>query len=536
MGPYQDLLFLGIDRPIVLRLRLIVDGQPFEMLWQNHARRLFKLADRDGDGHLSPEEIQTPAKSDDVLWDEAFTILTLPGLTQSDLAPPDGSLSFEEFAAFVSRHRGEAFQSPPRFAATNNLGQVLQAPQATQPGQKLFETLDQDGDGGISLEELHDSFRSIRKLDFDGDGTSSLNELDHVRGAFGRASNMPGAASAVPIRPLSPNRQTNELIDAVVSAYGGTTETGIPLSLMRPIGNQEPQWWQFDVDGNERLDCDELRYCLTHPHPDVELIVRVGRREEGEQAVTVQTPPVFDDLTTRTSDQGLVSLVSDNVHLEIGVAPDSRNEATLREFYSNRFQQFDRDGNGYLEKTETGGDPLFGESFNRFDRDGDGKLFEEEMFAVVAGQIVASLSRTSMTTANRGKDLFEILDANRDQRVSRRELLAAEKRFDLWDVDEDGQMSDSEVPQLYQLVFDRGMPDMSQSSVTVVNVSLSPSSTIGTVVNSDGPVWFRKMDRNADGDVSRREFLGTRKQFDELDADKNDLLDAGEAMQIPPSE
>ena len=37
------------------------------------------------------------------------------------------------------------------------------------------------------------------------------------------------------------------------------------------------------------------------------------------------------------------------------------------------------------------------------------------------------------------------------------------------------------------------------------------------------------MDRNHDGDVSRREFLGPRDQFDRLDRDKDGLIDPDEA-------
>ena len=43
-----------------------------------------------------------------------------------------------------------------------------------------------------------------------------------------------------------------------------------------------------------------------------------------------------------------------------------------------------------------------------------------------------------------------------------------------------------------------------------------------------GPVWFRKMDRNADGDVSR-EFLGTKAEFDAIDTDHDDLISLEEA-------
>ena len=44
-----------------------------------------------------------------------------------------------------------------------------------------------------------------------------------------------------------------------------------------------------------------------------------------------------------------------------------------------------------------------------------------------------------------------------------------------------------------------------------------------------GPVWFQKMDRNHDGDVSRREFLGPRDVFDRLDRDTDGLIGPDEA-------
>jgi hypothetical protein len=44
-----------------------------------------------------------------------------------------------------------------------------------------------------------------------------------------------------------------------------------------------------------------------------------------------------------------------------------------------------------------------------------------------------------------------------------------------------------------------------------------------------GPVWFQRMDRNRDGDVSSREFLGSAEIFQRLDADQDGLLSAVEA-------
>src|SRR5207302_1142297 len=44
-----------------------------------------------------------------------------------------------------------------------------------------------------------------------------------------------------------------------------------------------------------------------------------------------------------------------------------------------------------------------------------------------------------------------------------------------------------------------------------------------------GPAWFVKMDRNGDGDVSRREFIGTDEQFKAIDTDGDGLISVEEA-------
>ena len=42
-------------------------------------------------------------------------------------------------------------------------------------------------------------------------------------------------------------------------------------------------------------------------------------------------------------------------------------------------------------------------------------------------------------------------------------------------------------------------------------------------------MWFQKMDRNRDGDVSRKEFLGTDEQFRAIDTDGDGLISVAEA-------
>jgi hypothetical protein len=47
----------------------------------------------------------------------------------------------------------------------------------------------------------------------------------------------------------------------------------------------------------------------------------------------------------------------------------------------------------------------------------------------------------------------------------------------------------------------------------------------------DAPEWFKLMDRNADGDLSPREFIGSRDDFRKLDLDGDGLISVAEALQ-----
>ena len=62
-----------------------------------------------------------------------------------------------------------------------------------------------------------------------------------------------------------------------------------------------------------------------------------------------------------------------------------------------------------------------------------------------------------------------------------------------------------------------------QQATPAMQAGAAPSTT------TSGPVWFQKMDRNQDGDVSEREFLGPASAFDQLDTNGDEFIDAAEA-------
>ena len=55
------------------------------------------------------------------------------------------------------------------------------------------------------------------------------------------------------------------------------------------------------------------------------------------------------------------------------------------------------------------------------------------------------------------------------------------------------------------------------------------TSRLVTAAPVDAPVWFQKMDRNGDGDLSRREFLGSSDIFRAMDRDGDELVSPLEA-------
>ncbi|MGH7127654.1 MAG: hypothetical protein ACREIV_03730, partial [Planctomycetaceae bacterium] len=95
------------------------------------------------------------------------------------------------------------------------------------------------------------------------------------------------------------------------------------------------------------------------------------------------------------------------------------------------------------------------------------------------------------------------------------------------------QVSRAEIPQQYRLSLGRATPNMGMNGRLVVAASPGGPQT-NAPQPMGGPVWFRKMDVNRDGEISQREFLGKLDQFSEIDRDQNGAIDMGEALSIEP--
>jgi EF hand domain-containing protein len=206
------------------------------------------------------------------------------------------------------------------------------------------------------------------------------------------------------------------------------------------------------------------------------------------------------------------------------------NNAGIKQYFLQQFKEADVNKKGYLERKplENNQFQYFLTFFNLADRNGDGKLTEKELSDYLDLQSDGSACVVTLTAHDQGRGLFELIDvAPHDGRLGLREMRMAWSRLAPLDRDRDGAIARTEVPRQLQLtVHQSGLSYPYQFT----NVDIGYRTQMAVPMPSRGPVWFRKMDRNADGDVSAREFLGTPQQFKQLDEDGDGYISLEEAV------
>jgi hypothetical protein len=105
--------------------------------------------------------------------------------------------------------------------------------------------------------------------------------------------------------------------------------------------------------------------------------------------------------------------------------------------------------------------------------------------------------------------------------LSWREVQSAPIRLQGLDLDRNGSIDRDEVPVTAAVTLRRGYGPRPKPLPTPVPPAARPGD------------WFANMDRNGDGDISRREFLGTEAQFEAADTDRDGLLSREEARKAP---
>ena len=525
----QDLIFFGETRPVFLRLHMSVGPKGFRAAWLDHVRSLHTSLDRNRDGKVTAAELDREAFPGLVRAMSGGTV-TAPRI-ELDNSPKDGVVSVDELADALQSSLG---------AFGIQVGRV-----ASQRTDALFGQLDHDQDGKLVLAELESAKTMLSKLDLDEDEQIGRDELEPFSDpTIPQADDDPTRrgryAGVPPVVELSPEDPTFRPVRLMLKKYDKPARPGAAAGdnmLSRTeLGIDPRSFATADADSDGLLDTEELRRWLARVAPELEVRVKVpvnGSEKDsvGETASIEVTGPGGNALPAPVRVQRLspsdIDIALDEIHLELHAESGDRTVEEARQALQDQFKTADANANNYVEKAEaTKAQSALAGLFPLIDTDGDGKLYPKELESFLDRQAVAARSRMSLATADQGRAIFAILDLNRDGQLGLREIRSAPTRVMSWDQNHDGRISADEIPHHYQFTFGRGQ-------VALPGISYSRPHAIATapaVANeAAGPSWFRKMDHNRDGDVSRREFFGPVSAFERLDRDKDGLIDATEA-------
>jgi Ca2+-binding EF-hand superfamily protein len=291
---------------------------------------------------------------------------------------------------------------------------------------------------------------------------------------------------------------------------------------------------KLDVNKDGKLDVVELLKWQQRA-PDLEFVIRLGKTQEltTELLQPGGKKPALANSVTKTSDGGTSLLLDDSQFTFGRPSNDNRGgnfvvalRGSLLQLYRSRVDP----NKGHLVLKDLDSPQLqpLRQLFGLLDRDGDGKLTEKEVLAYLALESAATSSTLLLTIQDHGRNLFQLLDANRDGRLSLRELRTAWERLAPLDKNGDGVVSANELIRQFHFSATVGSPNNGRFLVAVPGMVQTPP----TPTTTTGPLWFRKMDRYGIGDVSFRNFLGTRADFDRIDTDGDGLISVEEAIRF----
>jgi Ca2+-binding EF-hand superfamily protein len=544
---HLDYVFLASDRPVLIRLHLQVGGRPYYAAWNDYMTKWFNHFDRNGDGWLSKEEVQGRVPNNNYL--SSHLQGSIGNNLRGQLVPfealdtnKDGKVSLAEFADY---YRRSGF-GPLRFSSFSN--------DATTNGinDTLYKYLDTNKDGKLSKEELARGPELLRKLDVDEDEVWSAEELTPERDARGRyrtevAEAIGAYKGAMAVRgpgvlEVRPGADLAGLARQVVAHYAKGKDGKLSKA---EVQFDAKLFAELDTNKDGKLDVAELKRFFTRP-ADLELVGRMGNlqgpggllsriglntslRPKRAEVFNPKRRPMPLAAAVKQVDDNTVAFALGDARIELqGNEVSGFNRfRNVRNFYEREFNNLDPKGRGYVElsqEKESQGRPFLFQIFPMADRDGDGKLTRKELKAYLDLQAEGSNCYATVQVSDQGRSLFNLIDGDQDGRLSVREFRTAWERV--------GPLARSAAGVAREDVPRRIQVTLGQSNAFFRRpAAFGGPPEMRRARKGPGPVpaWFTKMDRNGDGDVSRREFLGTEEEFRMLDLDGDGLISADEA-------
>ncbi|HLJ96112.1 MAG TPA: EF-hand domain-containing protein [Gemmataceae bacterium] len=522
-----DFLFLGDPRPVLIRLHMRIDGKPLRQAWDRFIESLFRYLDRDGNGTLSEEELQRAPRPQ-------LLSQLLRGNFSEMRSPASRSVPEVQVSLVGGKVTREGLAAYYRLSGVEPLVALIQdkTTQAEALTDALFKGLDLNQDGKLSKEELLAAPSSARALDLNDDELITIQELlpnadmnDNGR-MMQREAPKP-LSNSTPLVLLSPGDSPTRLAYILLGRYDkdqnqklSRTEIHLDAHLFDLL----------DLNHDGELDAEELARFLERQAIEIELIVQLNAAGKAG-SIDIYDPllhaPEKDAAASETESRPLaLKLGAARIDLQVSSGLPGTFQS-MRQFLVGQFEALDAEKRGSLNKKQIEANAYLAALFPPVEGNGQQELSKEEFVALLdlLGQAMAG--SVVLTITDEGRGLFEMLNSHHDGRLRPRELKLAWSRLAPWDQDGDGSISRNEIPHHFHLQISQGPTANLQLAVGAVIPIAAVQPT--TPEAAKGPLWFRKMDRNGDGEISLREWLGSKADFQRIDTNGDGVISVEEA-------
>lgn len=491
-------VFLLLDRgPLHLRLRVTIGGKSPQAVRREYLAKLFQALDTDKDGKLTKAEYErSPLNTSR----RGPNVRPLPPKEAAEVVPAS------KLNEALERVAGETMT----FRQNNA---------ARKTDDTVFAAIDTNKDGVLSEDEIRDAQALLLLKDTDDDDCLTLDEFTPPEMApLGIV--VPGGQSERPVAAVS-----TLLIDGTGPLFGPRLirrydRNGDGKLTPAEIGLSPERFKALDTDSDGKLSAEELKAFHKQP-PDVDAGLELD--PPAGQLARIQ---LADPAKARVSRPDVAVFGTGESDLALGIRTFDPVKAALKDA-QDQFNRLDADMNGYLDRDELKDNIRFARGlFEAIDTDGDDKMFWPEMESYVRSRAEASATRCDVVLHDLGHGFFEALDGNHDGRIGLREIRVAADTLRALRRPEHQALRATDPPRRLHLEVVRGTFQLfgtgPAGESTVPKLTVQARAPVG-------PVWFQRMDRNMDGDLTWKEFLGPRHVFEELDANKDGMIDPQEA-------
>lgn len=505
-----DVVFLDAKRPYRIRLQVQFDGKSYVERWHGIVDSLFHYLDANGDGALSPEELSAAPNSDQ------FRLLVEGGVELEAGPPPEpGELAI----AGTRRFNIEHLRSYYRRAGVGPFQLRWYDRTAGTPAmdRAIFSLLGAKEDTPLTKELLAKAADSMRARDLDND--EMIHRFELVEGNIQPEIWTPRLRPSADSRfdTFDPSTKGRQILAQRLLVHYDRNKDGKLSST--EFGIPPAQFALLDTNRSGMLDGATLEKWPSLP-ADAEIAVQMDRKAEGDRVKQLRTT-----LPSHSTRIGSIRLQLPEDEIEVIRATVSESPQVRRRPGMMSFESIDRNRDGVLDHQEIFQPPFqFVPMLRIADRNRDEKLSRKEFDDFSSLQARLRTHLTTITLVQRGSSLWDLLDVDHDSRLGRRELRNAWNRVSPW-MGNAGRMDAVRLPSQYQLL-------LSDGPIETPNGDPGKCRHVQHVGPIRSPVWFQKMDRNADGDLSPSEFLGTAEQFRKLDRDGDGLIDPVEATKF----